>query len=112
MKTSELWTQEPAQTVVLSESRRAVASQTDAVLVAQRAELARMMNELRQLQESIKQQQGADVPALVRENDEMRRLLQEYEARLTEPAKGHAADRSKEMEELKSENELLRCLLQ
>ena len=77
-------------------------SQT-ASLKSQRADLARMISELRELQASIKKQQGTDVQALIEENETLRRLVHELEQ-----SRGAPAD----LTEIKGENELLHQLLQ
>ena len=50
-------------------------SQADAAFREQRVELVRMISELRTLQDAVKKQQGSDVQALKRENEELRSLL-------------------------------------
>jgi chromosome segregation ATPase len=94
------------------EQQRAALSQAEVALREQRSELSRMMSDLRGLQESIKKQQGADVQALTRENEELRGLLEDYERRLADMVASQALDQSKDLENLKGENELFRQLLE
>jgi hypothetical protein len=103
---------EQADAGVLLEKQRASLNQADVALREQRSELARMMSDLRELQAAIKKQQGADVHALIQENEELRQVLGEYESRVAEGTAKQAAGTSGELEEIKGENELLRKLLQ
>lgn len=94
------------------EKQRAALSQAEAALREQRTELGRMMGELRALQESIKKQQGVNTQALVKENEDLRRMLTEYEKRVVELEDNRPAASSPEVADLKGENELLHQLLQ
>jgi hypothetical protein len=105
---------EQVDTGILLEKQRAALNQAEAALREQRSELGRMMSDLRELQASIKKQQGADVLAVMQENDELRQVLGEYESRVAQGADvgKQTADASGALEEIRSENELLRKLLQ
>ena len=96
----------------IPEKHRTAHGQADDAMRAQRTELKRMLAELRELQTSIKAQQGADVPALIEENATLRGLLEEQENRPARNLDQAPADNAKELEELKSENVLLHQLLQ
>src|SRR5947209_6092815 len=108
----EQQTAEPVETSAFLEQQRAALGLAEAAFREQRTELGQMMSDLRELQVAIKKQQGADVDALAKENHELRHLLEQYEARLDEVTKNRPADRSKEVKDLKGENELLRKLLE
>ncbi len=111
MITKDQHVAEQAETSAFLEKQRAALGQAEAALREQRSELGRMMGDLRALQEAIKKQQGANVQALTSENEELRRMLDEYERRLVELVDNRPADLSKDVADLKAENEELRQLL-
>ena len=91
MSSKQIRTHEATQETGMPESRRA-SGQNDAGSGAQCDELARMINELRELQESIKRHQGVDVQALQEENAELRRALADRDRQLAHGAEGHSED--------------------
>jgi pSer/pThr/pTyr-binding forkhead associated (FHA) protein len=88
--------------------QRAAVAQQETMLRGQRAELVRMLDELKKLQEELRRPMAEQVNALARENDELRRSLAAAEKRVTTPTGGSA----RELKEMRAENELLRMLLQ
>jgi pSer/pThr/pTyr-binding forkhead associated (FHA) protein len=107
-----------SETSAALEKQRTALAQAEAALREQRAELGRMMNDLREFQAAVKKQQGIDVQVLSEENEELRRMLGEYERRLAEAVGQQPPDRdqqapdvSKETDSVKGENDLLRQLL-
>lgn len=85
-------------------------AQQEAMLRGQRAELARMLNELRQLQEELRRPVQDQLKALADENEQLRRALADYEARLA--ASAASPEAQQKLKETRAENDLLRMLLQ
>jgi adenylate cyclase len=106
---------EQAEASALLEKQRAAIVEAETALREQRGELARMMNDLRELQSEIKKEQGQGVRALSQENDDLRRLLADAEQRLAEVGSAEASRQLDEpggaVEELRKDNDLLRLLL-
>jgi chromosome segregation ATPase len=82
---------------------RAVVAHAEAGLRAQRAELVRMMADLRKMQQALREQQGPDLEALRRENGELREALACRE--------GSPGEVGRELERLRAEAESLRQLV-
>lgn len=101
-----------AESEELFEKRMATLAQAESSLHEQRAEVSRMIGDLRALQESIRSHQSADVASLVRENEELRAQLADVETRLatTTPTAGPGA-KSPNGNSLETENEILKRLL-
>ena len=98
MNSKEQWVAEQGEAGALLEKQRAATVQAEAALREQRGQgLGRMMGDLRELQDAIKKQQGADFQALTQENDELRRLLAESERRLAEVTNNQSSDPAKEV---------------
>lgn len=74
----EQWAGEQAEAGAFFERQRLALAEAEAALKEQRQELARMMGDLRELQQGIRQQQQVDVPALLRENEQLRQLVAEW----------------------------------
>jgi hypothetical protein len=92
------------------ENGQAASAQQETTLRTQRAELARMLDELRQLQEELHRPHEERLKELVAENEQLRNVLVDYEARLAEAASSLQSQR--ELEQTRTENEVLRMLLQ
>ncbi len=76
------WDAEQAQARAEAEKQHTSAQQAEANLRAQKAELARMLNDLKQLQDEMRQQPRGDFTALQQENQELRETVAALEQRL------------------------------
>ena len=99
MKTQLENGQVEAQTLI--DRQRAARSQQDAALKSQRAEVARMIDELRQLQEELRRPHKAELQTLAEENERLRQAVTDYAARLTQPAETAAP--TQELEDARAE---------
>ncbi len=98
-----------AETAAALDKQRAALAQQEAALRGQRVELARMLNELRALQEELSQPYQAQLTALAAENEQLRKAVADLDARLAHSAVNGGAGR--ELKEARAESELLRMLL-
>jgi hypothetical protein len=88
---------------------RAAITQAEKTLRVQRAELLRMMAELKKVQEAVRRQHLPELEALRKENAELRQALAEAEA--GPAARELHPTSAQELEGLRAERELLRKLL-
>ncbi len=120
MKLKEQWAIQQAELNDILEKQRFALSQAETALLEQRTELVHILNELRETNElrktKVTTQAAAegDSSGLAQENEELRRMLAEYESRLAqmEVPGSQPAEPSREVEDLKGENDLLRRLLE
>lgn len=92
MQMRERWTAQESETATFLERQRQALQEAEAALKEQRLELSRMMSELRDLQQAIRAQQQVDVPALQKENEELRALALEWRERAAALEKAQAPE--------------------
>jgi chromosome segregation ATPase len=99
-----------AATAATLDERQLALAQQEATLRGQRGELARMLSELRQLQEELRKPHQTELDALTRENDDLRQMLAAAEAQFAQAGSSAASERA--LKESRAKNELMRMLLQ
>jgi pSer/pThr/pTyr-binding forkhead associated (FHA) protein len=114
MKLKEQWAVQQAELNAILEKQRFALDQAETALLEQRTELAHILNELREIKVTPQAAPESDSRGLAQENEELRRMLGEYESRLAqvETPSSQPAEPCQELEGLKGENELLRRLLE
>ena len=114
MKLKEQWAIQQAELNAILEKQRFALDQAETALLEQRTELAHILNELREIKVAPQAASDSDSGGLAQENEELRRMLGEYESRLaqTEAPSGQPTESCQELEGLRGENELLRRLLE
>src|SRR5260370_25003270 len=91
-----------AQTLI--DRQRAALSHQDAALKSQRAEVARMIGDLRQLQEELRRPHKAELQTLAEENERLRQAVADYAAPLPQP--GETAEPPGDREDAPPDTEL------
>jgi len=71
--------QEQAEMDLIFERQRQVLADAEAGLREQRVELGRMMADLRQMQQAVRNQQQVDAPALAKENEQLRQSTADWQ---------------------------------
>src|SRR5262249_2259065 len=99
-----------AQTAQTQAAERETLEQAQAALREQRAQLARMMADLKAMQQALRQQQPADVQKLLKENAELRERLLAHQA--VPAASVPDAEALRELAELREEAHQLARRLQ